>query len=109
MNKQQFEVWKSDVKPALQSKVDEFHLLGYKSADEEEVWNCVMEKLENREEAVRLHVLVHYVLTLKLSEYMNRLTVSSYKESAKHYSTKASLDDLLGDIETHASTNRHLT
>ncbi|RSL29247.1 hypothetical protein D7Z54_32290 [Salibacterium salarium] len=109
MNKQQFDVWKSDVEPALKSKVEEYHLLGYKSADEEQVWNCVMEKLEKIEEPIRLHVLVNYILTLKLSEYMNRITVSSYKESAKLYSTKASLDDLLGEIETHASTNRHLT
>ncbi|MFB4163781.1 post-transcriptional regulator [Alteribacillus sp. JSM 102045] len=109
MDEQQFEVWKSDAEPALKSKVEEFHMLGYHHADKEEVWNCVMEKIKKMDGYMRFHVLINIILTLRLSEYMNRLTISSYKESSLHYSDPSSLDDLMGEIESHTSNKRHLT
>ncbi|WP_051302205.1 post-transcriptional regulator [Salibacterium aidingense] len=109
MNISPFEMWREDVEPVLQSKAEEFQMFGYTSADQERVWNCTMEKLKKREESHRIHVLVNSILTLSLSDFMNQITVASYKESAKYYSTEANLDDLLGEIETHTSTKRHLT
>ncbi|SDI76134.1 post-transcriptional regulator [Alteribacillus bidgolensis] len=104
MCEQQFEVWKSDAEPALRSKVEEFQLMGYNHADKDEVWKCVIEKLKKKKDYVRFHVLINSILTLRLSEYMNRLTISAYKESRT-----SNLNNLMNEIENHNSNKRHLT
>ncbi|WP_245705207.1 post-transcriptional regulator [Alteribacillus persepolensis] len=106
MSNQQFDVWKEDAWPALKSKVEEFHLLGYHHADEEAVWDCVVEKLRKKKDYVRFHVVINMILTLRLSEYMNRLTIQSYKESS---SDTSDLHALIDDIDNHSSSKRHLT
>jgi len=78
--KQQFEVWKQDVTPALTSKIEEFHFLGYDKATEEELWECVLAKLKKEKQLVRIHHLVNKILTLKATDYMTWLTVGAYKE-----------------------------
>lgn len=77
--KQQFEVWKEDVMPALTSKKEEFHMLNYDRVTEEEVWECVLAKLKKEKEFVRIHHLVKMILTLKVTDYMNWLTIGAYK------------------------------
>ncbi|WP_240376464.1 post-transcriptional regulator [Bacillus piscicola] len=104
---QQFEVWKADAEPALVSKWEEFRLLGYTQATKEEIWLCVLEKLHKRGEPVRLHALINTILSLRLSEFMTRITVQSYQES--HYSDSSTLDHLIGEIDAHVSNKRHLT
>lgn len=77
--KQQFEVWKDDVRPALISKMEEFHLIGYDRATVEELWDCVLAKLKKEKEFVRIHNLVRIILTLKATDYMTWLTVDAYR------------------------------
>lgn len=77
--KQQFEVWKDDVKPALISKMEEFHLIGYDRVTLEELWECVLAKLKKEKELVRIHNLVRIILTLKATDYMTWLTVAAYR------------------------------
>ncbi len=77
--KQQFEIWKEDVMPALTSKVEEFHMLGYDRATEEELWECVIAKLLKEKKLVQIHYLVSSILTLKVTDYMTWLTVGAYK------------------------------
>ncbi|WP_084031765.1 post-transcriptional regulator [Anaerobacillus arseniciselenatis] len=79
MGEQQFDVWKEDVMPALTSKVEEFHLLGYDRATEEELWECVIANLKKGKEFVRIHHLVKAILTLKATDYMTWLTIGAYK------------------------------
>lgn len=76
---QQFEIWKEDVRPALTSKVEEFHMLGYDRATEEELWLCVVAKLKKEKEFIRIHNVVRTILTLKATDYMTFLTVGAYK------------------------------
>ncbi|WP_088102623.1 post-transcriptional regulator [Halalkalibacter urbisdiaboli] len=78
--KQQFEVWKSEVEPALQSKVDEFHFLGYDRAKKEEIWDCVLYRLRKKKEFIHLHEFVNQILRLKPQDYMTWLTVNAYKK-----------------------------
>lgn len=101
-----FSIWREDVDAILESKREEFALLGYKKATKDDIWDCVMEKLKKKEESVRLHVLVNYILSLKLNEYMNKVAMDSYKEGST-YTSEADLSELLHEIETHASNNRH--
>ena len=77
--KQQFEVWRQDLEPAILSKVDEFHFLGYDRATAEEVWECVVYQLRKEKEFIHLHAFVNRILTLKPQTYMTWLTVNSYK------------------------------
>ncbi|MFN7249214.1 MAG: post-transcriptional regulator [Anaerobacillus sp.] len=76
---QQFEVWKEDVMPALTSKVEEFHMVGYDRATEEELWECVIAKLQKQKNYVQINHLVNSILTLKATDYMTWLTVGAYK------------------------------
>ncbi|SFE27275.1 post-transcriptional regulator [Alteribacillus iranensis] len=108
MAEQQFEVWKEEADPALQSKLDEFELLGYTKADKEEIWKFTVEKIKKKETPVRLHELINEILKIRLNEYMNKITIASYKDSAR-LSEKSDLDDLIGEIDTHVSNKRHLT
>ncbi|WP_332694245.1 post-transcriptional regulator [Halalkalibacter lacteus] len=78
--KQQFEVWRSDLKPAIISKVDEFHLLGYDRATANEVWDCVLYQLRKKKEFTHINSFVNELLTLKPQTYMTWLTVQSYKD-----------------------------
>lgn len=80
--KQQFEVWRDDVEPAIRSKVDEFHFLGYDRATADEVWECVLYQLRKKKDFIHLHALVNHLLTLKPQAYMTWLTVRSYKNPA---------------------------
>ncbi|MBU8905506.1 post-transcriptional regulator [Desertibacillus haloalkaliphilus] len=76
---QQFEVWREDVEPALQSKADEFHFLGYDRTSIDDIWDCVLAKVKKKKTHIHLHEFVHYILTLKPNEYMTWLTIEAYK------------------------------
>ncbi|WP_062049759.1 post-transcriptional regulator [Bacillus sp. JCM 19034] len=78
--KQQFDVWKEEVEPALRSKVDEFHLLGYDRATKEEVWKCVLYQLRKKKEFIHKHAFVNHILTLKSQTYMTWLTIHAYND-----------------------------
>ncbi|ERN54998.1 MULTISPECIES: post-transcriptional regulator [Alkalihalophilus] len=80
MDKQQFESWRYDVQPALSSKVDEFHFLGYERVTEDQVWACLMYRLRKQKEFIHLHAFVQAILSLKVQDYMTWVTKESYRE-----------------------------
>ncbi|WP_270179418.1 post-transcriptional regulator [Alkalihalobacillus sp. CinArs1] len=75
------EEWKNEVYPALESKRDEFHLLGYDRATIDEIWSCLLARLErnNDNEEIKVHQLVNDIMRLSPNEYMNWLTIHAYK------------------------------
>ncbi|MGO4887407.1 post-transcriptional regulator [Anaerobacillus sp. MEB173] len=78
-DRQQFDVWREDVKPAIVSKLEEFRLLGYAHVSEQEVWDCLLHKLRKEKNYIHLHQFVNTLLTLKINEYMNWLTINAYQ------------------------------
>ncbi|MDN4072761.1 MULTISPECIES: post-transcriptional regulator [Fictibacillus] len=78
-----FEDMKTEVGPALQSKAEEFHFLGYESVSEEEVWNCVIRKAQKKKEEAKLHILVGLILGLSLTDFMNWLTLEAFKRDVQ--------------------------
>jgi len=78
-----FAEWKDEVKPAVMSKKEEFHYMGYESVTEDEIWECVLTRLKKKKEDPRLHTLVDYILSLTLNDFMTWLTIQSYKEDVK--------------------------
>ncbi len=80
MENTHFSEWKNEVKPAVKSKKEEFHYLGYESVTEEEIWECVQSKLKKKKVEPRLYALVDTILALSLNDFMTWLTIRSYKE-----------------------------
>lgn len=78
-----YKALKEKVIPVLRIKVDEFHLLGYERVGTEDIWKCVTERIDKREddeeEEVRLHDLVNEILTLSMNDYLNRLRMESLR------------------------------
>lgn len=94
--KQQFEVWKDDVMPALQSKVEEFQMLGYNKATVDHLWKSVMYKLRKKKEYIHLHEFVNVILTLRAPDYMNYLTVENYN-AADWFANEGVIEELVGE------------
>lgn len=80
--------WKPYVKPVLTSKVEEFLLMGYSRATDEDIWNCLKQHTWKNNPPKRLYQVVQDILHLRASVYMNYLTLKAYKD-----------DDLMSSIE----------
>lgn len=78
-NMDEIKEWKGKVQPALESKTSEFHLLGYDRVTSEEVWECLLARLERKKETYRLYQLVAAIMSLSVNEYMNWLTIRAYQ------------------------------
>lgn len=70
---------KEKLKEVIESKVDEFHLLGYDSVTEEEIWECITSRYNN--DWPPLHQMVNDIYTLKVTDFMNWLTLGAYRDS----------------------------
>ncbi|WP_096440380.1 post-transcriptional regulator [Alteribacter populi] len=85
MSEKNFDRWKDDLIPALESKAEEWQLLGYDRVSVEDVWQCVTVKWQKElkkgelTEPLRVHRLIGDVFSLKATEYMNWLTIEAYK------------------------------
>lgn len=71
--------YKNQVEPALQSKMEEFILMGYDRVSLQEVWNCLHKKKWKKKEDKFLHEIVADILSLSVGDYMSYLTVEAYK------------------------------
>lgn len=60
------------------SKAEEFHLLGYEYVTGEEIWECVSQNYEAQGIPL-LHRIVNDILTLKVTRFMNWMTMKAYK------------------------------
>lgn len=80
--------WKQYIEPVLKSKVQEFKLLGYNKVTQEEIWNCLVERIWKGNPERRLHEIVQDVYHLSANEYMNYMTIDAYQA-----------DDLMASIQ----------
>ncbi|WP_078577224.1 post-transcriptional regulator [Salipaludibacillus agaradhaerens] len=82
MVNEQWSYWKMKLEPVIQSKVEEWKMLGYEKISEKDVWECFMikvEKSKERPEKIRSHWMVSELFSLKVNDYMNLVTVAAYK------------------------------
>jgi hypothetical protein len=63
------------------SKAEEFHMLGYESVTGKDVWDCVSSKYK---ELPPLHRIVNDILSLRVTGFMNWMTLSVWKQSEKN-------------------------
>ncbi|WP_257346258.1 post-transcriptional regulator [Pseudalkalibacillus decolorationis] len=70
--------WKGEIGPALKSKKEELHFMGYESVTIDEIWNCIVSRAKKkRDEDWMIHQVVNTVLTLSTQDFMNWLTVQA--------------------------------
>nr|WP_255654954.1 post-transcriptional regulator [Cohnella sp. REN36] len=61
-----------------ESKAEEFRLLGYDQVSGPDVWECVSDKY-HKSGTPPLHAVVNDILSLKVTQYMNFITLSMYR------------------------------
>ncbi|HEX6595136.1 MAG TPA: post-transcriptional regulator [Bacillota bacterium] len=88
------EEWKSFVTPALQCKLNDFHMMGYTKVTEKQLWDCLVHNVWKSNPKKRLHDIVHDIFHLSPNTYMNVLTLNAYQE-----------DDLQASIAALANKN----
>lgn len=74
--------WRNTLEPVIQSKIEEFHLLGYDRISDDELWECMLNKVWKKKQKVKdkmLHQLVEDVLGLSINDYMNYLAMEARK------------------------------
>jgi hypothetical protein len=68
---------KKKLQEILESKRDEFHMLGYDGATIDEIWECVISKY--KKEWPQFFQTVNDIYALKPTTFMNWLTMNAYK------------------------------
>ncbi|CDQ39463.1 MULTISPECIES: post-transcriptional regulator [Virgibacillus] len=89
--------WKEMVMPALQSKAEEFHLMGYEQTTTDDVWKCLMQKVWKGDPEKRIYEVVQDIFQLSTAAYISYLTVEAYQDG-----------DLMASIQAVTNeTNNH--
>ncbi len=86
--------WKSFAEPVLESKVEEFKLMGYSRANKEEIWTCLRKKVWKGEPEKRIYEVVQDIFHLSSQLYVSYLTVDAYQNE----DLKASIQAISGQI-----------
>ncbi|SDI13007.1 post-transcriptional regulator [Paenibacillus naphthalenovorans] len=69
------------IEDLCRSKAQEFRMLGYEHVTGQEIWECVSDKY-NKTGIPPLHRIVNDILSLKVTQFMNWMTMSIYKDNA---------------------------
>lgn len=79
-----FEKYRSRLSPAIQSKCEEFILLGYKDVTEDEFWAYMENKRwKKTKENKAMHELVNDILSVKIGDYMHYARIEAFRSSQK--------------------------
>lgn len=93
MEKHPYEDYYRKLMPVLVSKVEEFRLVDYGTADVQTLWEYLLKKKWKKpDEEQFLSRLVADILSVKPGEYMNYTQVTAYKSA--EWGTKLSDEDM---------------
>lgn len=70
--------YEGDLRKLCTVKAEEFHLLGYREVTDSEVWACVQNLTKGDPS---LHQWVANIMTLKIGQFMNFMTMNAYRGS----------------------------
>lgn len=77
-----YDIFREEVEPALDVKLDEFRLLGYEQVKADELWSfLIKKKWKTPKSDIRLFEIVEEVLGIKVGEFINFTTVEVYKDT----------------------------
>jgi len=74
------EALNKQIEELCNSKAEEFAFMGYENMTGRDIWQCVSEKYQE-DNLPALHQIVNDILTLKVTTFMNWLTLHAYKTS----------------------------
>ncbi len=85
-----------EVQLVLQSKLEEFSLLGYEQVSENELWNFLLQKKWRKiSETKLIHEIVADIMSIKVGEFFNYATIEAFKEAEFSFDDEAELRELL--------------
>lgn len=91
-----FEHFRTQVQPAVASKLVEFQLLGLDSVSEQEFWDfLIKKKWKKKKEEMKLYEIIQEILSVKSSDYINFATIEAYKVSEFSMADEDELKELL--------------
>lgn len=80
MDSSMYDSYRNQVQPALVSKLEEFHLLGYDSITEAELWKfLIRKKWKKVKREAQLHEVIQDILAVKVGDYISFAAIESYK------------------------------
>lgn len=91
--------WKRHLKPVLDSKTNEFRMMGYSQATNEDVWTCLEQRVWKGNPEKRLHEIVQDILHLSSSTYMSYLTMNAYQDDSDLLESIAALTGMDIDLD----------
>ncbi|MEH7504971.1 post-transcriptional regulator [Neobacillus drentensis] len=95
-NSHRFEQLRSQVQPAVASKLMEFQLLGIDSVTEKELWDfLIKKKWKKLKEEMKLYEIIQEVLSVKASDYISFATIEAYKTTEFSFDNEDELKELL--------------
>ncbi|CEG27995.1 post-transcriptional regulator [Bacillus sp. B-jedd] len=96
VNGHTYEQYRGTLAPALQSKLEEFRLLGNNSISSDELWGYLINKKWRKiKEEQQLHEIVQDVLSVKMSDFISYATIETYKESPFSFDNEEDWKELL--------------
>ncbi|MDP4083388.1 MAG: post-transcriptional regulator [Bacillota bacterium] len=70
------------VSPALESKLEEFQMLGYETISVNELWEYLIKKKWKKvKEDIRIYEIIQDILSVKVSDYMSYATIEAFKDT----------------------------
>lgn len=92
----EYDRYRSQVQPALKSKLDEFRLLGYETINEQALWNYLTKKKWRKvQEDIKLYEVVQDIMSVNVGEYMNFATIEAFKKTEFSFDNNDELKELL--------------
>lgn len=77
---EQYEEWRPAIQPFLQSKLEEFHLLGVNRMTHEELWPFILQVIEkkHKKEQLSFNQFVNRVMQISVNDYMNKIRMEMF-------------------------------
>jgi hypothetical protein len=95
-NSHRFEHFRTQVQPAVASKLTEFQLLGIDSVTEKEFWDFLIKKKWKKvKEEMKLYEIIQEILSVKASDYLSFATIEAYKTTEFSFDDEDELKELL--------------
>lgn len=74
--------FRTQVTPALTSKLEEFRLLGYDSVSADGLWEFLLKKKWKKvKEEIRIYEIIEDILAIKVSDFISYTTIETYKNN----------------------------
>lgn len=77
---QQAAEFKPKLQVVIESKLDEFRMLGFDTVSEDDLWECLERTIwRKKEDEPKLFQLVEDILSLTVNDYMNYIRIEAFK------------------------------